>query len=90
VVSARVRRGEHALVTRRRLPRALQGIERDLASSDPCLDVLFQSFARRRGGCDMSWVERVGRKRFLLFGPRRQRTLTERIKYWCAENWTDP
>jgi hypothetical protein len=38
----------------------------------------------------MSWVEKVGRKRFLLFGRRRQRTLAERMKDWCAENWTDP
>ena len=38
----------------------------------------------------MSWVEKVGRKRFLLFGRRRKRTLAERMKDWCAENWTDP
>jgi hypothetical protein len=75
----------------RRLPRTLRRIERDLAGSDPGLDALFRSFLRSIGGCDMSWVEKVGRKRFLLFGPRRrQRTLTERIKGWCAENWTDP
>jgi hypothetical protein len=81
---------EHGLVTRR-LPRTLRRIERDLAGSDPGLDALFRSFVRSIGGCDMSWVEKVGRKRFLLFGPRRrQRTLTERIKGWCAENWTDP
>ena len=84
-----MRRGEHAFVTRR-LPRALRGIERNLAGSDPGLDALFRSFARRTGGCNMSWVERVGRKRFLLFGPRRQRTLTERMKDWCTENWNDP
>jgi hypothetical protein len=89
VVPARVRRGEHALVTRRLL-RTLQGIEHDLAGSDPGLDALFRSFARCTGGRDMSWVEKVGRKRFLLFGRRRQRTLAERMKDWCAENWTDP
>jgi hypothetical protein len=90
VVPARVRRGEHALVTRR-LPRTLQRIERDLTGSDPGLDALFRSFARRTGGCDMSWVEKVGRKRFLLFGRRRrQRTLIERMKDWSAGNWTDP
>jgi hypothetical protein len=39
----------------------------------------------------MSWVEEVGRKRFLLFGPRRRvRKLTERMKDWTAENWKDP
>jgi hypothetical protein len=90
VVPARVRRGEHALVTRR-LPRALQRIERDVAGSDPGLDALFRSFARCTGGCDMSWVEKVGRKRFLLFGRRRRkRTVAGRMKGWCAENWTDP
>ncbi|HUB23625.1 MAG TPA: hypothetical protein VMA97_14765 [Streptosporangiaceae bacterium] len=74
----------------RRLPRALRGIERDLAGSDPGLDALFRSFARRTGGRDMSWVERIGRKRFLLFGRRRQRTLTERVRDWCDENWNEP
>ena len=73
----------------RRLPRTLQRIERHLAGSDPGLDALFRSFARRTGGCDMSWVEKVGRKRFRLFGRRRQRTLTERMKDWSAENRKD-
>jgi hypothetical protein len=77
-------------VTRRWL-RTLQGIERDLAGSDPDLDSLFRSFASPTDGCDMSWVEKVGRKRFLLFGRRRrQRTLTERMKDRCAENRKDP
>ena len=89
VVSAWARPGEYAFVTRR-LPRSLRRIERELTGSDPDLDALFRSFARRPGGCDMVWVERIGRKRFLLSGPRRQRTLTERMKLWCAENWTDP
>jgi hypothetical protein len=84
-----MRRGEHAFVTRR-LPRALREIERDLAGSDPGLDALFRSFARSPGRRDLSWVERDGRKRFLLFGPRRQQTLTERMKDRCAENWNDP
>jgi len=89
MVRARARLGEHALVTRR-LSRTLHGIERDLAGSDPDLDALFRSFARCTGGRDMSWLERIGRKRFLLFGRRRQRTLAERMKAWCAENWKDP
>jgi hypothetical protein len=38
----------------------------------------------------MRWVEEVGRKRFLLFGRRRERKLTERVKDWTAENWKDP
>ena len=65
-------------------------MERDLASSDPGLDALFQSFARRTRGWDMSWVEEVGRKRFFLFGQRRERKLTERTKDRTAENWKDP
>jgi hypothetical protein len=91
VVPAWVRRGEHAVVTmRRRWLRALQRIERDLAGSDPGLDALFRSFARRTRGCDMSWVEKVDRRRFGMFGRRRKRTLTERMKDRSAENWTDP
>src|SRR5215470_2416426 len=89
--AARARRGEHAIVTmRRRSLRVLQRMERDLARSDPGLDALFQSFAQRTFGCDMRWVEEVGRKRFLLFGRRRERKLTERVKDWTAENWKDP
>ena len=49
-------------------PGPVQRMERDLASSDPGLEALFQSFARRTRGWDMSWVEEVGRKRFVLFG----------------------
>jgi hypothetical protein len=78
------------MTKRRRSLRALQRMERELASSDPGLDALFQSFARRTRGWDMSWVEEVGRKRFLLFGRRRERTLTGRRKDWTAENWKDP
>jgi hypothetical protein len=65
-------------------------MERDLASSDPGLDALFRSFARRTRGYDLSWVEEVGRKRFWLFGRRRERKLTERMKDWTAENRQDP
>ena len=78
------------MTTRRRWLRTLQGIERDLADSDPGLDALFRSFARRTGGRDMSWVEKLDRRRFPWFGRRRGRTLTERMKDWTAENWTDP
>jgi hypothetical protein len=65
-------------------------MERDLASSDPGLDALFRSFARRTRGYDLSWVEEVGRKRFWLFGRQRERKLTERMKDWTAENRHDP
>lgn len=81
------------MTMRRRSLRALQRMERHLATSDPGLDALFQSFARRTRGWDMPWVEEVGRKRFLLFGRRRRvrvRKLTERMKDWTAENWKDP
>jgi hypothetical protein len=77
---------------RRRSLRALQRIERDLAGSDPGLDALFRSFARRRGGRDFSWVEKIERSRRRMFGTlgrRRERTLTERMKDWAAENWKD-
>ncbi len=78
-------------MTRRRWLRALQAIERDVAGSDPGLDALFRSFARRTGGYDMSWIEKLDRRRSRLFGRRlRERTLTERMKDWTAENWKDP
>ena len=71
--------------------RSLRKIESSLAAADPGLDALFRSFAGCTDGCDMSWVERTGRKRFLMFGRRRrERTLTERMKEWTAENWQDP
>jgi hypothetical protein len=39
----------------------------------------------------MSWIEKLDRRRFWLFGRRRrERTLTERMKDWTAENWKDP
>ena len=76
---------------RRRSLRALQRIERDLACSDPGLDALFRAFGRRTGGCDLSWVEKINRRRRLIFGRRRrERTLAERMKDWTAENWKDP
>lgn len=31
-----------------------------MARSDPGLDALFRGFARRTGGCDMSWIELEG------------------------------
>ena len=59
--AARARRSDHAIVTmRRRSLRVLQRMERDLASSDPGLDALFRSFARRTRGYDLSWVEEIG------------------------------
>ncbi len=70
---------------------ALRGIERDLADSDPGLDALFLSFASQAGRPVMPWVETVGAGPFkLLARLRRRRTLTERMKDWCAQNWNDP
>jgi hypothetical protein len=79
---------------RRRSLRALQRIEGDLAGSDPGLDALFRSFARRTRGYDLSWVEKIDRRPCLLsrmFGRRqRERTLNGRMKDWTADNWQDP
>ncbi len=75
---------------RRSWLRTLQGIERDLADSDPGMDALFRSFAWRTGGRDMSWVERVGHRRFPLFWRRHKGTPTDRMKDWTAGNWKDP
>src|ERR1700749_4186816 len=59
--------GDHAVVTkRRRSLRALQRIEGDLAGSDPGLDALFRSFARRTRGYDLSWGEKIDRRAGLL------------------------
>jgi hypothetical protein len=88
----RYRAGEHAVVNlRRRQLRTLRGIERDLAGSDPGLDAMFRSFARRTGGPGVPWVEKIDRRRFWMLGRRRrQRSLTDRMKDWTAENWNDP
>ena len=90
--AVRYRAGEHAVVNlRRRQLRTLRGIERDLTGSDPGLDAMFRSFARRTGGPGVPSVERIERSRFWVFGRRRrQRSLTERMKDWTAENWKDP
>ena len=82
-----VRRGEHVVVTmRRRWLRTLQGIERDLADSEPDLDALFRSFANCTGGRDMSSLEKIGRRRLRIFRRWRERGLDERIKDGIAEN----
>ena len=55
------------------------------------MEAMFRSFARRTGGPGVPWVERFDRRPFWLFGRRRrQRSLTERMKDWTAENWNDP
>jgi hypothetical protein len=71
--------------------RTLRELERDIAGSNPGLYAFFLSFNRRGEGRDMPQTEACGSGR--LKGParrRRGRTLTERMKDWCAENWKDP
>lgn len=74
----------------RRQLRTLRGIERELADSDPGLDALYQGLARRTSGRDLRCLEKVDRRRFLIFSRRREQGLGERMKNWTAENWNDP
>jgi hypothetical protein len=76
---------------RRRQLRILRRIERDIADSDPGLDALYLGFARRTGGRDMRWVEKIDRRRRWLFFRRRpEPSPGERVKDQSAENWNDP
>jgi hypothetical protein len=76
---------------RRGQSRALRGIERDLAGSDPDLNAAFLSFAAHAGRPTMPRVEKVGTGPLRIFARlRRRRTLAERVKDWCAQNWNDP
>jgi len=77
---------------RRRQLRILRGMERDLADSDPGLDALFLGFARRTGGHDMRWVEKIDAKqrRRLLFRRRPEPSAGEPATDQNAENWNDP
>jgi hypothetical protein len=71
--------------------RALRGIERDLAASDPVLDEFFRRFADRAGARDMPRVEQVAPwPRRTLARLWRGRSVTERVKDWVAENWNEP
>ena len=75
---------------RRRQLRTLRRIERDLADADPCLDDLYQGFARRTHGSDLRWLEKVDSRRLRILPRRHKRSLGERMKDWTAENWNDP
>ena len=77
---------------RRRQLRILRGLERDLADSDPGLDALFLGFARRTGGHDLRWVEKIDAKqRRWLFARRRpEPSAGEPVTDQSAENWNDP
>jgi hypothetical protein len=74
---------------RRRQLRTLRAIERDLADSDPGLNALFLSFARRTYGLDLRGVEQV-KRRPMLARLRHKRSPAERAADRCAENWNDP
>lgn len=77
-------------VSLRRL-RALRGIERDLAASDPGLDELFRRFAERAGERDVPRLEQVAPWPFRMLGRLwHGRSVTERVKDWVAENWNEP
>jgi hypothetical protein len=77
-------------LTRRRL-RALRGIERDLAASDPGLSELFRGFTDQAGELDMPRVEHVAPWPCRMLARLwRGRGVTERVKDWVAENWNEP
>ena len=77
---------------RRRQLRILRGLDRDLADSDPGLDALVLGFARRTGGHDLRWVEKIDAKqrRWLFFRRRQEPGPGERMKDRSAENRNDP
>ena len=64
-------RNHDVVSLRRRQLRILDRIERDLADSDPGLAAHFRGLARRAGGLDLRWVEKIGSQRFWIFSRRR-------------------
>jgi hypothetical protein len=71
--------------------RALRGIERDLAESDPRLNAYFLSFDAHAGRPMIPKVEKIGKGPLRIFARlRRRRTLAERMKDRHAQNWNDP
>jgi hypothetical protein len=83
---------EHAGVSlSRRQLRTLRAIERQLAHSEPDLEASFWSFFVQARGRGMPGVEHVASRPSRALVPRwRGRSVTERVKDWCAENWHDP
>jgi hypothetical protein len=69
--------------------RYLREVERDIAASEPGLYAFFVSFNRRGAGREMPRTEQTATEPRRLTR-RRRRTLTERMKDWCAENWKGP
>jgi hypothetical protein len=75
----------------RRQLRTLCAIERDLVASDPVLCEFFGSFTLRSWGREMPRTERVVRwPSRMLARLWRGRSVSERIRDWCAANWYDP
>jgi hypothetical protein len=65
-------------------------MERDIACSSPGLYAFFLSFNRRGAGRDMPRTEQTAGGPGHRERRRDRRTLTERMKDWCAENWKGP
>ena len=77
-------------LTLRRL-RTLRKIEQDLAASDPGLNEFFEWFTSQTGGRQRPCMERVIPWPFRMLARLwRGRSVRERVKDWCAENWTNP
>jgi hypothetical protein len=74
----------------RRQLRTLRGIELDLTSSDPSLSASYRSFTARTAGCQMPRAEHIADWPFRMLDRLRPgRSVTERVRDWCAENWND-
>jgi hypothetical protein len=74
----------------RRELRTLRWIELDLAVSDPGLNEFFLSFTSRARGREMPRVESVPRGPFRMLGwLRPRRSVSERPKGWCTDDWND-
>jgi hypothetical protein len=66
-------------------------MENDLAVSDPDLSEFFWWFAVGTAGRKMPRTERVlPWPRRMLARLWRGKSVTGRVKDWCAENWNDP
>jgi hypothetical protein len=75
----------------RRRRRILRRIEGDLAASDPGLSAFFVSFSARTAGREMPQAERIASWPFRIWIRLwRGRTVTQRVKEWCTEDWNEP
>lgn len=64
--------------------RALHGIERDLASSDPCLDMLFSTFTKKVSGEKMPRTETIKRAPLRLLASPGRRSARRAGEDWRA------